>query len=563
MRIQHNLNAMNSLRQLGANNTNTGKNLEKLSSGYRINRAGDDAAGLAISEKMRGQIRGLEQASSNAQDGISLMQTAEGALNETTSIVQRLRELSVQASNDTNTDDDKVAIQKEVSQLKEEIDRIGNTTEFNTTKLIDGSIGAKKAPGVDNAAVISNGVGVATSSKLTGTVAFNAAAGKKIADITTGAVADAFDAATQTIKVDGASIDFKMTTAELQATAGDTTGSAFATLLQTKINEGIDTYNQTYGKSIDKVSVTNDASNNISIQSGTTGAPSSISVDVATTAAGNLWEIAGMNVGTAATLSGAGQLDGAFTTAGAANVSAIAATDTMDVTIDGKTIKATLANVAGGTYDATTNKDMTTFAANLAKDINAGITAYNATVPTEDKIDAISVSVKDGAVVVQSGSDKASSSIKFDNSDAAKLLGVAGQSSATQGGGVEFQIGANSGQSMKITIGDMRSEALGIKDIDMSTKEGAKQATELLDTALSTLSGQRADLGAFQNRLEHTINNLGVTSENLSAAESRIRDVDMAKEMMNYTKNNILSQAAQAMLAQANQQPQGVLQLLQ
>lgn len=559
MRIQHNLNAMNSLRQLGANNTNTGKNLEKLSSGYRINRAGDDAAGLAISEKMRGQIRGLEQASSNAQDGISLMQTAEGALNETTSIVQRLRELSVQASNDTNTNDDKVAIQKEVTQLKEEIDRIGNTTEFNTTKLVDGSIGAKKAPGVDNAAVISSDVGVATSSKLTGAVAFNStdAAGNGIAEVTT-----AIDSVPQTIKVDGASIDFKMTAAELQSTAGDTTGAAFATLLQTKINEGIDTYNQTYNKSIDKVSVTAD-SNKISIQSGTTGAPSSISVDVEATAAGNLWEIAGVDLTTPGTVSGTTPLNGSLTTAGAANISAIKATDKMNVTIDGKDISVTLGTFGGQTLAAGYDMSAANGAVKLQADINKGISDYNKTVPTADQIDAVSVSVKDGAFVIQSGSDESSSSIKFDNSDAAKLLGVAGQSSATQGGGVEFQIGANSGQSMKITIADMRTEALGIKDIDMSTKEGAKAATELLDDALSTLSGQRADLGAFQNRLEHTINNLGVTSENLSAAESRIRDVDMAKEMMNFTKNNILSQAAQAMLAQANQQPQGVLQLLQ
>jgi Flagellin and related hook-associated proteins len=560
MIINHNLPGANAISRMNANSVTASKSMEKLSSGLRINRAGDDAAGLAISEKMRGQIRGLDQASANAQDGISMIQTAEGALNETTSIIQRMRELSVQASSDTNTADDRTAVQKEVTQLKAEIDRIGNTTEFNTTKLVDGSIGAKKAPGVDNAAVMSNGLGAATSSQLAGTVNFNAGT-KKIADITS-AAATAFDAATQTIKVDGASINFKMTTAELQTTAGDTTGAAFAALLKTKINDGIETYNKTYGKNIEKVDVSA-TGNKISITSGATGSPSSISTDVPVSGAGNLWEITGETVATAAaTLSGTTPLNGAFTAAGAANITAITATDKMNVTIDGKDISVTLSTFGGQTLTAGTDMNSANGAAKLQADINTGITAYNATVPTENQVDAVTVSVKDGAFVIQSGSKAATSSIKFDNSDAAKLIGVAGQSSATQGGGVDFQIGANAGQTMKITVGDMRTAALGIDKIDMSSKEGAQAATTLLDTALKAVSGQRADLGAFSNRLEHTINNLGTSSENLTSAESRIRDVDMAKEMSTFSKNNILSQAAQAMLAQANQQPQQVLQLL-
>ncbi|MCT4798783.1 flagellin [Exiguobacterium profundum] len=273
MIINHNLNAMNAHRNMAFNTTNSGKAMEKLSSGLRINRAGDDAAGLAISEKMRGQIRGLDQASRNAQDGISLIQTAEGALNETHSILQRMRELAVQSSNDTNTTTDRQELQKEVDELVSEITRIAENTEFNTKTLMDGGFSAV-------------------------------------------------------------------------------------------------------------------------------------------------------------------------------------------------------------------------------------------------------------------------------------------------GSGLKFHIGANSGQNIELTIGNMTSTGLSVDTIDIESQTGANSAISVINTAIETVSSERAKLGATQNRLEHTINNLNVGAENLQAAESRVRDVDMAKEMMNFTKNNILNQAAQAMLAQANQQPQAVLQLL-
>jgi len=289
MIINHNISALNTHRQLGANNNAVQGSLEKLSSGLQINRAGDDAAGLAISEKMRGQIRGLDMATKNAQDGISLIQTAEGALNETHDILQRMRELAVQSSNDTNTDDDRAELGKELKALEAEIDRISKDTEFNTQKLLDGSVGASE----------------------------------------------------------------------------------------------------------------------------------------------------------------------------------------------------------------------------------------------EGKAD---------------------------------------------GGKFTFHIGANSKQNIEVEIGAMGLEALNLTEtegeattsaLDISTQEGADAAITTIQNAIDDVSSERSALGAVQNRLEHTINNLGASSENLTAAESRIRDVDMAKEMMNFTKNNILTQASQAMLAQANQMPQGVLQLLQ
>lgn len=306
MIINHNLNSMNAHRNMSFNTTQTGKAMEKLSSGLRINRAGDDAAGLAISEKMRGQIRGLDMASKNAQDGISLIQTAEGALNETHSILQRMRELAVQSSNDTNTDADRGEIQKEVDELAKEITRIANNTEFNTKKLINGS-------------------------------------------------------------VDG-SVD-----------ADDNALSEF-------------------------------------------GSAASLTFHI------------GANAG-------------------------------QNITLDIKAMDAKSLGVSAGTTD-------------------------------------------------------------------------------------------------DVAATDADTPAVATGGINVSTQAGADAAITTINSAIETVSAERSKLGSYQNRLEHTINNLNVGAENLQAAESRIRDVDMAKEMMNFTKNNILNQAAQAMMAQSNQQPQAVLQLL-
>ncbi|MEK5071472.1 flagellin Hag [Sporosarcina sp. FSL K6-1508] len=311
MIINHNIAALNTHRQLGMNNMNASKNLEKLSSGLKINRAGDDAAGLAISEKMRGQIRGLDMAAKNSQDGISLIQTAEGALNETHSILQRMRELAVQSSNDTNTTSDRGEIQKEMNQLTSEINRIGNNTEFNTQKLIN----------------------------------------------------------------------------------GDKTGSGNAMSFQVGSNNG-----------------------------------QALKLEIADMRAASL-------------------------------------------------------GIAGAAEDS------------------------------------------------------------------AKVSGSAGTS------GASFAAAADTDKLTDVSAGDEYA-------LDITSHTKATKAVEVLDIAMAKVSAERSKLGSYQNRLEHTINNLGTASENLTAAESRIRDVDMAKEMMDFTKNNILTQAAQAMLAQANQQPQGVLQLL-
>lgn len=447
MRINHNISALNTYRQLSSNNTATSKSLEKLSSGLKINRAGDDAAGLAISEKMRGQIRGLDQASSNANDGISLIQTAEGALNETQSILQRMRELAVQASNDTNTSNDRAEIQKEIDQLTQEIDRIGNTTEFNTKKLLNGGASVSASvTGVDAARVsVSGGSAETKVGSSVAITAWTAATADNVTTTATFATANTALAASSTITINGTSFDL----------SGETVQNAVNTINSAGLG----------------VTASYSTGAGITFTSDTVGSKSNM---VLSGQAGNF-------------------------ASGAVTQGADAA-----VTITG-----------GDAYSA--NGNTITMTGGNAKGLE------------------FSVSGATGAATITVNSN----------------------------GGLNMHIGANENQTMYISVGDMRASALGVNAIDVTTKASAETSITTIQSALDKVSSERAKLGAYQNRLEHTINNLGTTSENLSASESRIRDVDMAKEMMSFTKNNILSQAAQAMLAQANQQPQSVLQLLQ
>lgn len=375
MRINNNLMAMNTHRQMGVTQNAQSKSMEKLSSGYRINRAGDDAAGLAISEKMRSQVRGLNQASRNAQDGISLIQTAEGALNETHSILQRMNELATQASTGTLSATDRTAVGDEITQLNSEIDRISSATKFNGQALLTGTFGVQL--GTSGLQIGSNGV---TNIDISGAKSLN----------------------TYTITTSGAG----------NYTLTDTTGTT--------------------------------GTQNLSLADGTAGVLN--------------FDKFGIKI----------QVNGSQTAAGIA------------------------ATTAGGGAAGTV------------------ITSASA------------------AVNIQIGSE----------TSAAERLGV--------------------------TIGKIDSSAtsLNTTSISLATSASALTAMDTVQAAINTVSSERSKLGAYQNRLEHTISNVNTTAENLQASESRIRDVDMAKEMMEFTKNNILQQAAQSMLAQANQAPQGVLQLL-
>ena len=388
MVVRSNIMAVNAQRQLGMNNSQVGKALEKLSSGYRINRAGDDASGLAISEKMKAQIKGLDTASLNSQDGISLVQTAEGALTEVHNMLNRMTELATRAANGINEDSNRASLQKEVAKLQEEIDRISEGTNFNNLKLLDGS----------------------------------------------------------------------------QTYAGNTA----------LIGKG--TANGVMG---------------LSVEGGNLSADAEISVNISADKTGTV------------TVKAGGNATGVKFT----------------VTQTGKGFYSVTADVSGVTDDK-------------IKAAWSGVTAnFSVDGPKDD-------------------GTYAAGEQKF----------TAGKNESMQ-----LQIGdtADSFNQLKVGIGSMSSAALGVDKVDISNQEGAAKAIDIIRNAIDRVSSQRASLGATQNRLEYTINNLDTASENLQAANSRIRDTDMAKMMMEYTKMNVLTQSAQAMLAQANQQPQSVLQLLQ
>jgi flagellin len=421
LRINQNIAAMNSYRNLSVNDGMMSKSLEKLSSGFRINRAADDAAGLSISENLRSQVGGLKVAVRNAQDGISVVQTAEGALTESHAILQRMRDLAVQAANTGSQDAAATAAaQTEFTQLNNELDRIGNTTRFGGAKLLDGSYGNTPAA-------------VASTVTVNATTGRYSTAGMKLDFNGTVIDGTTLSASTVTGALAG-EIGVKDRQGNAIATAGD---YVTASKLQADLHKAVDTKL--------KASV---------------GGYNTGDVQVAVTDTGNnIWKI---EVKTAA--SGA--------TAGSG---------------------ATL-SVAG----------------NAASDFGFSTTAATGSVTT--------------------------------------------------GGGGVFQVGANSGENINIKIGAVNSSTLGTASLDLTTN--AAGAITQLDAAITSVSTTRATLGAYQNRFEHTINNLNVAVENLSASESRIRDTDMAQEMVSFTRSQILSQAGTAMLAQANQAPQSVMQLL-
>ncbi len=542
MIVQHNMSAMNANRMLGITNSSLAKSTEKLSSGYRINRAADDAAGLSISEKMRSQIRGLNKASDNAQDGISLIQTAEGALNESHSILQRMRELSVQASNGTETDDDREAVQKEISQLQDELTRISSTTEFNTMKLLDGSLAGPQ------------GVSKGSNQTIGGQVAnLKAAETGMTAGVDTSGVTDTAFFAKETIKIDGADItvDWTTLTSEEKAalkqdwTQSDSSkASKAATIMQDKINEAIDNSGLGVAHVTVKSSVTGTAAS-FNIKSGSEGTDSKIDIDSAT----NTDTVIGKTLGTVAAKTGTTNYSGAV----------VANTEKFYMNINGQSLVVTPTAVAA-------NATMASVAAGLATDINTAIDTYNAGRDDADKLKNVTVDVsKDGRLVVSSESGSVSFE-DFGTGEAAKKLGLDASATKTAAnGGMTLQIGANEGQTMNFGIEDMSAAALGVDGgkVDIASQSGAQKATTTIDAAIKKVSEQRSKLGAVQNRLEHTIANLDTASENTQTSESRIRDTDMAEEMVAYSKNNILLQAGQSMLAQANQSNQGVLSLLQ
>lgn len=476
MVVQHNLTAMNSNRMLGLTTASQAKSTEKLSSGYKINRAADDAAGLSISEKMRKQIRGLTQASLNAQDGISAVQTAEGALTEVHDMLQRMNELAVKASNGTNSEDDRSYIQNEIDQLVTEIDRVSTTTKFNETYLLQGNArGTVSATPVDQT----------VNSKLAD-VKLNAAAGSELVagDVVLGKV-----------------------TAEVEnnqggALIGNLSGSVLNALNDAKAGKITITQQQDAGKNVDQYQVKGGAD-------GTTV--------VATLTQAQLKKM-GVNI-----------TDGGAGLAG-------------EMVIQLK-------------WNQTEQKDLQ---AGLSIDAAADKV-------TADKLKASGLKVGDEVkVTIKAEQDATTGNTvtklkAYDNAYVPDALNVS------------LHVGADSSNDNKIemSIESMSSKSLGLVDedgkllVDGKDSTNADKAIDTIAQAIQKVSTQRSALGAVQNRLEHTVNNLDNVVENTTSAESQIRDTDMATEMVKYSNNNILSQAGQAMLAQANQSNQGVLSLLQ
>ena len=570
MIVQHNMSAMNANRMLGVTSSSLSKSTEKLSSGYRINRAADDAAGLSISEKMRSQIRGLNKASDNAQDGISLIQTAEGALNESHSILQRMRELSVQASNGTEKDDDREAVQKEIEQLQDELTRISSTTEFNTMKLLDGSLGSKSA---SSQGATLTGSSVATFGATTITTPDIKA--YKLSALTTSTVKDTFEIDGQKFTVDwskGEAKDFLAKYASDYSTTAMTAGQtkSMAADLESLLNNAA----ADAGVS-GTVSITSDAQGVLKMKSNNTSEDSSfgfVGTDSTNVDANKNEPGAASSFG--AVLMGTNDKNtNKVVDATQKFANTIAAGSNFTMTINGTEIQASITALNEGT---STMDDVATA---LKTSIDAAVTKYNTAMGTGSsaELDAIDFTVeknKDGSLNVVYNGDK---DISFSFGELTDANGVTGtiatklgltnkqSASATSNKGIELQIGANEGQTMEFTIDDMSAAALGVdgNKVDLATQDGAQKATTTIDAAIKKVSAQRSKLGAVQNRLEHTIANLDTASENTQTSESRIRDTDMAEEMVAYSKNNILLQAGQSMLAQANQSNQGVLSLLQ
>lgn len=510
MRIQHNIMALNAHRQLTGNTSEVQKNIEKLSSGYQINRAGDDASGLAISEKMRAQIAGLEVAQKNAQDGISLIQTAEGALTEVHSMLNRMIELAEKSANGTIQDEvDREAIQKEVDDLLSEIDRISKATNFNGINLLDGTLGASKVTSVATgeiglSAFGGSGVEVTMSGLEPGT----------LVNFVTGEHADGEAVVTVDYSAEDKILTIYLACGPDADTDVEYTADDINTAIKAKIGE-----NPTEYAFLADVKVEFD--------------------DAIDPGAGEYVRLGSIIFREAAASTKAKDVVGEDTDfvlsatktgeTGIASFTFAKSNSTQGVqNVDGVV---TITLLEGKEYSA---YDITDMLRSQGIDWKA---SFNGTFTGANIVD---IGFGNGTHIVTDGE-------------------------GTGASGLTLQIGDTyeSHQKVTVSVDNLSSDGLGIANLDVSTLEAAGAAIQKIKDAINKVSTNRANLGGLQNRLEHTINNLSVTEENMTAAESRIRDVDMAKEMMAFTKNNVLTQAAQAMLAQANTQPQSVLQLLQ
>ena len=572
MRIQHNITALSAYRNLTNNNSAVAKNLEKLSSGYRINRAGDDAAGLAISEKMRAQITGLKTAQKNANDGISLVQTAEGALTEVHSMLNRMVELATQAANGTYYDEDRANLQSEIEQLKSEIDRIADGTNFNGINLLDGSLSATGG----SKTVTINGVSSTKSVGSKGSYEANEAYSANAIEFEEG---DTFE---YTVSLDnGESHTIKLTAkkdangnvSKLVGASGQeyaiTSNGAAAAAEVSEIDQAIlGELNKTSLAKEFNISASADGKFKFEAMEEGTDTPRVVAMDANWTVGGSEpTDSVNLKIGVTET-----KAYDAGREIKASDITLYTGKNYEDAvfTINGHKFVVMTGKATGedGTLDTTGDSDMNaTFG--LGSDVTiliADDTGTNKGLCVDDpnfKQNIAKIKEVTG-LEVTAGVDEKDKLGAAANTGASPTDGIR-LSPGKANGGLVLQIGDTSADfnQLRVSVKDMHAKAMGIDGIDVSTQTGASSAIDKIKKAITYVSSTRGDLGAIQNRLEHTINNLSVTTENMTAAESRIRDVDMAEEMMAYTKNNILVQASQAMLAQANQIPQGVLQLLQ
>ena len=534
MRIQHNIMSMNAYRNYNNNASALSKNLEKLSSGYKINRAGDDAAGLAISEKMRAQIKGLEAAQKNVKDGISLVKTAEGAMQEIQDMLSRMKYLATQSSNGTYDDDvDRKALQDEVEQLNSEINRIADSANFNGTKLLDGSLGGNASAAgnsVDTAVEIGKGTGVGK--------------GNPVQQETTATFASATGA----------------------VAVGDTIN------LTLEMSDG--------------------TKYSFDLEAGASGALSYKGQNLTATYTAGGMTAAEQSAALAELLSQEASFTEKYTADGTAAAFKITSTEGRfgDASIKVASVSLNGANPTNVAGTITANKDgkgeFSTWDVSTAQVYDAANPAMKA----ENSIYTINgkkfAFAKDAASAKALGSDvnvvigttanaanmialmnqKLGTNIKAPTTGTTiDMISKGGAGDASTGGGLQLQIGdtGDSFNQLMVSVDNMHASALGVSSINIGNPTGANAAIDVVKNAINHVSSVRARLGATQNRLDHTANNLSVMTENITDAESTIRDTDVADEMMAYTKNNILIQSAQAMLAQANSVPQGVLQLLQ
>ncbi len=487
MRINHNIPALKTNNILGKNNSGMEKSLERLSSGYRINCAADDAAGLAISQKMKTQIAGLNQASRNASDGISVIQTAEGALIEVEEMLQRMRELSVQAANGTSTDDDRLQLQAEVDQLKDEINRISETTEFNTKKLLDGTVDRRSYSSDPSVELIS--------------------------------LSDAVNVREYKFYPNEAAEQAELVT--------DPVGTVPGT-------KGVDAYRMNVNKT------------DVIIEGGSSAGEV---LDQLNAVCGNM----GIEV---AYTDGTQDADGNYNIIAVADVDAdsrlIFATKDYGtdakIELNASEPLASALGIAGGTKSAT-GTDCTV----KIEDDNGEYVGFTKTSTVSIDGDYVTIRDRDDFEMVFKVSDGAGT--KADDGSVTVTVLDAGP--------MTLQIGANEGQTMEVRIPRVDVTTLNIEEANIGTQEGAMEAITLFENAVNEVSTVRAKLGAYQNRLEHAINSLDVSAENLTEALSRIEDTDMAAEMATYTQYQVLTQAATSMLAQANERPQNILNLLQ